>query len=208
MGDAAAPDPNLYARLAWLIAADAEAERRARLRISPREEEEALMIRNALTTERAFARFGLLLGTLPPAATFVRFLLNTPYEAPLYLVFMLPMLAICASFGCYMAKRLGRKFDEAERGSWIKTMLVALGYGFVWAAATGTLGGTPVFIVGGIFGFAFALPVALVAFALFAPLHRLLARGGMIDARQLAPLAWGISATIAALILSPNVMPY
>jgi hypothetical protein len=30
----------------------------------------------------------------------------------------------------------------------------------------------------------------------------------MIDARHLYPLAWGINLAIAALILSPNVMPY
>jgi hypothetical protein len=48
----------------------------------------------------------------------------------------------------------------------------------------------------------------MLAFAAFAPLHRLLARGGMIDARHLAPLAWGINLAISALILSPRLLPY
>lgn len=168
------------------------------------------LMRRPLTTEQAFARFGLLLGTLPPTAIFARFLIraNTEGDAIIFLAFMLPMLALCSVFGRFMAKRLGRRFDEVEHGSWLKTMLTALGYAFIWAAATGTAGGLPVYLIGGVFGFVCALPVALTAFAVFVPLHRLLARGGMIDARQLQPLAWGINLTIAALILSPHVIPY
>jgi fatty acid desaturase len=205
-----APDAALGARLNYLTTALAEAERRARLFRTPLEEHEMRLMRRPLTTEQAFARFGLLLGTLPPAAIFSHVLIGARHGngVPILLAFMLPMLAICATLGRFMAKRLGRRFDEAERGSWLKTISVALGYAFIWAAVTGTVGGLPVFIIGGIFGFACALPIALVAFALFVPLQRLLARGGMIDARQLQPLAWGINLVIAALILSPHVIPY
>ncbi|MDQ3907336.1 MAG: hypothetical protein M3268_03225 [Acidobacteriota bacterium] len=205
-----APDAAVGARLNYIAAALAEAERRARLFRTPREELEARLMRRPVTTERAFALFGLLLGTLPPAAIFGRFLIGarTSNQAMVFLAFMLPMLAICALLGRFMAKRLGRRFDEAERGSWLRTMLVALGCAFVWAAATGTAGGLPVFLVGGVFGFACALPCALIAFSVFVPLHRSLARGGMIDARHLHPLAWGINLSLAALILSPHVIPY
>jgi hypothetical protein len=191
----------------WLLAANNEAERRARIFRNPREEQEALLMRRPLTTEQAFARFGLLLGALPPAAIFFRLIYPWQLAAAYGLIFI-PMLLICAFVGRRMGARIGRKFDESERGSWLKTIIVALGYAFVWAAATGTAGGALFFGFGAIFGFASALPIALVAFALFAPLHRLLARGGMIDARHLSPLAWGINLTIAALILSPYIIPY
>jgi hypothetical protein len=203
--DANTPDPDLRARLTWLVAANAEADRRARR--NPREEEEALMMRRPLTTERAFARFGLLLGTLPPAAIFVRLLLLFHFTGTVGLIFV-PALLVCALLGWRMGAHAGRGFDESERGSWTRTIVVALEDAFVWAAATGAAGGAIFFGVGAIFGFVCALPVALFAFALFAPLHRLLARDGMIDARQLSPLAWGVNAAIAALILSPNVIPY
>lgn len=203
-------DAALGARLNYYAAALAESERRARIFRTAREEREMLLMSRPVTTERAFARFGLLLGTLAPAALFGRVLIrmHTNGEVMFFLAFMLPMLAICSLFGRFMAKRLGRRFDDAERGSWLKTILVALGYAFIWAVCTGALGGLPVFGIGAIFGVACALPVALVAFALFAPLHRLLARGGMIDARHLNPLAWGINLVVAALILSPQVFPY
>jgi hypothetical protein len=206
--EANAPDdPHLHARLAWLVAADAEAERRARLRRSPREEEEALMIRRPLTTEQAFARFGLLLGTLPPAAIFVRLISAFHFPELVSLIFV-PMLLVCALLGRRMGAQAGRGFDAGARGSWARTIITALEDACVWAAATGAAGGAIFFGVGAIFGFLCAFAVALPAFALFAAFHRTLARGGMIDARRLAPLAWGINAAIAALILSPNVMPY
>jgi hypothetical protein len=206
--DATSPDHALSARLIWLINANEAAERRARLRRRPREEEEALMMRRPLTNERAFARFGFLLGALSPAAIFCRIMIALGDKMIWMLLFFVPMLLICAFLGRRMGARAGSGFDESERGSWWRTIFDALEDAFVWAAVTGTAGGVLVFGVGALLGFVCALPVALVAFLLFAPLHRLLARGGMIDARHFYPLAWGINLTIAALILSPNVMPY
>jgi len=57
-------------------------------------------------------------------------------------------------------------------------------------------------------GVFYALAVALPAFLVFTTLHRLLARGGMIEERHLWPLAWAVAATPAALVLSPSLLPY
>ncbi len=40
------------------------------------------------------------------------------------------------------------------------------------------------------------------------PLHRLLARGGMIEAAQFRPLAWGVTMIFVALISSPHVFHF
>jgi hypothetical protein len=164
-------------------------------------------MRRPVSTERAFARFGMLLGMLPPAAIFLRVALLFHFSMVFGLIF-LPMLLVCALMGRRMGTVAGRTFDESERGSWCRTLIDALEDAFIWAAATGTAGGMIFFGIGAFFGFISALPVAMLAFALFAPLHRLLARDGMIEARHLAPLAWGINLTISALILSPHVLPY
>jgi hypothetical protein len=198
-----ANDSDLSARLTWLVAANAEADRRARRR--PREEEEALMMRRPITTGRAFARFGLLLGTLPPAAIFAR-LIFTLHIVGAFGVIFIPMLLICAFLGRRMGAHVSRQFTG--HCSWEEMFESALIAAFIWATATGAAGGALFFGVGALFGFGCALVVALPAFALFAMFHRLLMRDGMIDARQLSPLAWGISAAIAALILSPNIIPY
>ncbi|HVG28291.1 MAG TPA: hypothetical protein VM864_01090 [Pyrinomonadaceae bacterium] len=205
---AAPPDPDLDARLKWLVAANAAADRRERLRLRrPRGEQEAMLMRRPVPTERAFARFGLLLGLLPPAAIFLRLALLSHFTGLFNLIF-LPMLLVCALMGRRMGAHAGRTFDESERASRGRTLVDALEDAFIWAAATGGAGGAIFFGFGAVFGFACALPVAMLAFALFAPLHRLLARDGMIDARHLAPLAWGINLTISALILSPRLLPY
>jgi hypothetical protein len=164
-------------------------------------------MRRPVQTERAFARFGLLLGLLPPAAIFIRVALLFHFAGALSLIF-LPMLLVCALLGRRMGANAGRTFDESERGSWARTIIDALEDAFIWAAATGGAGGAVFFGVGALPGFVGALPVAMLAFALFATLHRLLARDGMIDARHLAPVAWGINLTITALILSPRLLPY
>jgi hypothetical protein len=198
---------DLDARLSWLLAADAEAERRARQFRTPREEREMLMMPRPVNAGRAYALFGLLLGTLPPAAIFIR-LFGYGFGHGLDLdeftlsALCLAMNVVCAFVGRQMGRAVGQTMiASAERRSWTLTVLFALVAAFVWAVATGAAGGAIFFGVGAIFGAFSALAVALPAFLAFTTLHRLLARGGMIDARHLRPLAWGVAATAAALVL-------
>lgn len=168
-----------------------------------------LLMSRPVPVERAFAQFGLLLGTLPPAAIFFR-LSAFMWEGnggPVWLIF-LPMLIICALVGWGMGKRLGKSMSDFERGGWARTMLYTILAALGWASVTGAVGGFLFFFIGAIFGVFCALAVALPCFLVFTSLHRLLARGGMIDARHLRPLAWGVPATAAALILSPYLLPY
>ncbi len=134
---------DLDARLNWLTAFDAEAERRARRFRTPREEREMLMMLRPVGVERAFALFGTLLGTLPPAAIFIRLFGDWPSREPgwggLGLAAMcLAMNVICAVVGRRMGRAVGHPMIAgAERRSWARTLLVALLASFVWAAATG-----------------------------------------------------------------------
>jgi hypothetical protein len=206
--DAAAADA--HPRLSWLIAAVAEDARRARLFRSPREQREMLLMPQPVTTERAYARFGLLLGTLPPAAIFVRLVilflrLDGGWLLPLLFV---PMLIICAFVGERLGGRIGRSTEEYGRGGWAWTISYASLAALGWAIVTGAAGGFLFFGIGAFFGIFCALACALPAFLVFAPLHRALARGGMIDERHLRPLVWGVPANIASLILSPYLLPY
>jgi hypothetical protein len=202
-------DPDTLARLNWLAAAEADAARRARLFRTPREESEMQMMLRPVAPAGAYKLFGLLLGTLPPAAIFFR--LSLPFvnaSSDWVALLFVPMLIICAAVGRLMGARLGRSMGEFERGGWTRTLLYTLAAALGWATVTGAAGGFLFFVIGSIFGVFAALAVAVPAFLVFASLHRLLARGGMIDARHLRPLAWGVPATVAALILSPYLLPY
>jgi hypothetical protein len=100
-----------------------------------------------------------------------------------------------------MGSVMGGWLAEKEDGSRMRTFFRALVAGISWGAVTGAAGGIPAFGIGAIYGQAFAVAVGIVAFPLFAMLHRPLARGGMIDARHFRPLACGVVMVITALIL-------
>lgn len=189
----------------WLTTALAREEARRRLTGTPAEEREMLLMRRPIETRKAFARFGMLLGLLPPAAIFWRMSGGEMFFARSdfgWLILFLAMNIVCCLVGRAMGSQVGKHIDDLERDSWSLMLLVAAGLGLWWAIVTGAAGGVLAFGVGAIFGIVFAAPVGLLAFMLFTPLHRSLARGGMIDARHFWPLAFGIVGTITALILS------
>lgn len=200
-----ADDPR--ARLNWLSLWNAEAERHAFLFRNAREEEQLRLMRRPWTTREAFARFGLLLGAFVPAAIFYRMFNygfhagGTGFEQSLFPILLLAMNMTCCVMGWKMGAVVGNRIDGYERASWHRMCACATGLGALWGLTTGAAGGVLFFGIGSLFGAFIALPVGMLGFLLFTLLHRLMARGGMIDARHFWPLACGVVLTITALIL-------
>ncbi len=151
---------------------------------------------------RTYALFGLLLGIFPPAAIFTK-MFGYGFSEGNGLVFLLLLFMniICAVTGYWMGVALSRSVEYIERDSWSTMMVLAPVLGMGWGAVTGAAGGFIFFGIGAVFGAYMAMAVGAVAFALFAALHRLVWRGGMIDARHFWPLASGVTLVISALIL-------
>ena len=192
-------------RLRWLMMANArEAERRKLFR-TPREEEEMCLMRLPIPTRQAFSLFGLLLGLLVPVTIFIRIFgygfRGSLSGSPLIFLICLAMNTACAIFGQRMGAKLSDQIDRYERLSWTSMIFYSVLIGICWGAATGAIGGAAFFVIGAAFGPFFAIPVAMIAFPLFTSLHRLLARGGMIDARHFWPLVFGVTMTIAMFIM-------
>ena len=191
-----------------LEAAIAAADERARRFRNPREETEMLLMRRPLTSERAYAHLGLLLGALPPAVIFYRFanygIEGNPdwWNDSWRVVLCLAMNLVCLFVGRRMGVRAGREVAKELGASWYRYAGAVILAAFHWGILTGAAGGFLCFGIGSIYGAIIAPMVALAAFTLFAPLHRFLARGGMIDARHFWPVACGVTLVIAALILS------
>jgi hypothetical protein len=167
-------------------------------------EEEVMAMRRPVSAQRAYAVFGLLLGTLPPAAIFYKMfgsIFGQSTEAAWLLLLIVAMNLACALAGRFMASRLSPLAETVESDSWLKTVLLSPFVGMLWGACAGALGGLIFFIIGAFFGALCAMAVGAVAFALFMPLHRSVARGGMIEASHLWPLACGVTMAITALIL-------
>ena len=184
------------------MAANGYDERRRRLFRTASEEDEMLLMRRPMPVRRTYALFGMLLGIFPPAAIFTKMLGYGLSEGSgiMFLVFLL-MNVICAVTGYWMGVALSRSVADWERESWTKMLLLLPVLGMGWGAITGAAGGFIFFGIGAVFGAYMAMAVGAVAFTLFAALHRLVWRGGMIDARHFWPLASGVTLVISALIL-------
>lgn len=210
---AATPDYDIDVRLSRLKSEIACAESRAKPR-RVREEARALSIIRPLTTEESYAWFGMFLGLFPPFAIFARILVpalsegasrqfSTADGALFWTMLFLVMNAVCCLVGRKFGAFLGRKLNDPRRWSWPKFIPEVVGLGVLWGVVTGAAGGAVGFLVGAVVGVLCAVPVAMLAFPVFAVLHRLLSHGGMIEERDLWPLAFGVPLTAAALILSP-----
>jgi hypothetical protein len=195
-------DQDTTARLNWLINTNAAED--ARL-AGAAHQEEIMMMRRPVSRQRAYALFGMLLGTLPPAAIFFRVFGSELTRQKFYLtrwfLLILAMNLACCFAGRFFGSKMGLMLNGIKRGSWTKELLLALFVGWCWATGTGAAGGLIFYGIGAIFGALFAIPVGLLAFSLFMPLHRSFARGGMIEAGHLWPLACGVTMTLTALIL-------
>jgi hypothetical protein len=193
-------------RLDFLLTENADYERRNALYRTSREEFEALSMRDPQTTAQSYRMLGMLLGAFAPAAYFSRMgnyglpTIDHPGN-PVLVFFFILMNAICILVGLNIGTVVGKRMEKMARASWTKLILYSLLMALFWAAVTGAAGGAIIFVVGGIFGIFFALPVALAAFPAFAIAHRLLERGHLIERKHLLPVAFGISLAISAFIL-------
>jgi hypothetical protein len=202
------PDYDINARLSWLKSELARDANVRALADADREAALALSMENPRTGRAAYAALGTLLGLLPPAAMFGRFLTSFNFradEAWWLLALCVVMNVICVAVGRAMGLWVGGRVGDPRRRTWHGLLLVAAFLGCLWGVVTGAAGGVLVFGIGAAAGAMLAVPVALAGFLLFAPLHRLFSHNGMIEARHLRPLALGVAGAIAALILSPGV---
>jgi hypothetical protein len=196
-------DSDTGLRLQWLRGEIARAEHPQAV-VWAREWERALAIARPVSTEQAYAKFGACLGLFPPFALFARIVaMQTEAGTALFWFVLLSLMnVVCWVVGWKLAAQMGRKLgDPRARGScsyFFLSLLVGLG----WAVVTGGAGGAVGFGIGAVVGVFCAVPVALAGFPLFAMLHRAHSHGGMIEERDLRPLAYGIPLTIAGIILS------
>jgi hypothetical protein len=195
-------DVHIAERLSWFShEIDPDVQRR-RL-IWEKEQSRALAMQRPLTTEQAYRRFGTFLGLFPPFAIFEHmFLGRNNYE--FWLVpLCVAMNIVCCLVGRWFGGRLGRWMSNPRTRSRTSFAFLIFVMAVAWSVVTGGLGGVLFLGIGAIFGAFIAAPVAFMGFPAFAILHRLISRGGMIEARHTWPLAFGIPLTIAAVISSP-----
>jgi hypothetical protein len=165
---------------------------------------EADLMKTPLTLEKTFAYFGLLLGTFPPAAFFIRLvadsgMLNSDGAWLLGVFFIVNLIS--AVVGYFSGKFIARSVRELEKFSWLAMLTIAPFVGMVWGIIAGGAGGVIIFVFGAVFGALLGSLVGGAALPIFAVFHRLLKKGEMIELKHFLPLAFGITFTICSFIL-------
>ena len=191
-------------RLDALLKINAEIAREKEMFASDREKLEAEMMAHPISTEKAFSYFGALLGALPPAAFFTRFMLDTKgfrgEDAWLIGVFAI-VNVVSAVVGYFSGRLIAKMVKNLEKTSWT-TMILALPFvGIIWGMMSGGAGGAVILLFGAIFGAILGGMVGSFALPVFTIFHRLLKKGDQIERKHFLPLAFGITFIISAFML-------
>jgi hypothetical protein len=193
-----------YQRLNTLLEINEKTARDKRLYKSEQEKLEAELMRHPLDTGKTFSYFGLMLGTFPPAAIFIKFLTESP-EFRIENLWVLGVIfiinIITATVGFFSGKLIGKMVRDVETYSWWLMLLLLPLIGMFWGVLAGGAGGVIVFLFGALFGGMFGAMVGGAALPVFAILHRLLKKGEAIEFKHFMPLAFGVTFTICAFIL-------
>lgn len=188
-------------RLAALIAANAETDRRNKLYPTLAVEAEVVAMRRPLTPEDAFAYFGLMIGLLVPASMFIAFALASSGYTEWIVYTLTTLTTITTTVAGYLfGKVVGRSVDKiASRPGHIRFMLLLL-IGALWGIAAGAMGGVFIFIIGAFFGAVLGGIVGSIALPAFALPYYAVRKGDMIDTRHFLPLAFGVTLAICSLV--------
>ncbi|MEZ5347132.1 MAG: hypothetical protein R2681_16415 [Pyrinomonadaceae bacterium] len=187
-----------------LLAANAKFNRDASLYRSEKEKAAARLMKDPMSAESAFSIFGLLLGIFPPAAVFLKMLMDIGVmkgESVWLIAIMVLVNAVAATVGYFSGKLVGKIVSNLEKYPWSVMLLLMPFVGLVWGMATGGTAGVFIFILGAFFGAAIGGAVGAAALPAFVVFHRLLKKGDKIEERILLPLAFGVSLVISAFIL-------
>jgi len=199
------PDDELtQKRLNALLAANAETAREKSVFRSEQEKLAAALMSNSLSAEKTFAYFGLLLGTFPPMAMFIRFFSEKGIfrgEDFWILGVVAVVNLIAAIVGYFSGKLIAKIVGELEKLSWHYMILAVPFVGIFWGMMAGGAGGIIIFLIGAFFGAALGAAVGSVALPVFTLFHRALKKGDQFDRRHFLPIAFGITFIICAFIL-------
>lgn len=185
-----------------LLKANLEIEREKSLYRNEQERFEADLMKSPLSTQKAVAYFGAMLGLFPPCAIFSKFLFQKSGNPEPGLIILLVLVNIvCAVAGYFSGKLIGKGLASVEKLSWHKMLLAVPMLGILWGIMTGAAGGIFIFVIGAAFGALIASIVGGIALPAFAIFHRWLKRGDVIEEKHFFPIALGITSIITAFIL-------
>lgn len=159
-----------------------------------------------LSTKDAVAQLGLLTGSIPTSAVFLKLLFDGPGNsdpagAVALTLIILAAIAATSAVGYFSGKLSGKILAELESGSWLPMVFSLPFIGATWGLLSGAAGGFLLLGIGAIFGGAIGAMVGAAVLTAFGILHRAVKDGDEIERNRFLPLAFGITGTVAAFIL-------
>ena len=199
-----ADDQATLRRLEVLLVENAETARSQNSYRTDREKFESELMQHPLSPDKVFSFFGLMLGTLPPATVFARFILETrTFESrDVWVIGVLVIVNIVTAIvGYFSGKLIAKMVTGVENYRWPIMIMILPLIGLLWGIMAGGAGGFVIFVFGAIFGAFIGGAVGAAALPIFVLFHRLMKRGDMIEAKHFLPLALGITLSICTFIL-------
>ena len=196
-------DESVRQRLDALLALNAETAHEKKMYHGEKEKTSAALMARPLDFRQTYAKFGLLLGTFPPAAFFARYLLDAKIRPDeLWIIgLMAVVVLLSATVGYQSGKVVAKAQRSLENESYSLMFLLTPLIGAAWGIAAGGAGGLVIFGIGAIFGAMLGGAVGAVALPLFALFHRWMKSGEMIERKHFLPLAFGVTFVLSAFIL-------
>ncbi len=207
IGEGISPDDTDRAveqRLAYLIKINAELADERSLFRSGRERTEAALMVNPIPSRKAFAYFGYMIGTLPPASIALKIIAESSGHDPMTAIFvvLLATAAVVTGMVGYVTGKYVPMMISRVDGFRLpnRIALVSL-IGLVWGAVAGAAGGLFLFLIGAIFAGAFGGIIGAITLPVLSAFHQTLRRGDFIEMRHFLPIAFGITLSVCAFIL-------
>ncbi|HKX84966.1 MAG TPA: hypothetical protein VJL58_12145 [Pyrinomonadaceae bacterium] len=190
-------------RLGWLIDENHRIARERSLYRNDRERLLAEAMRRPVTISKAYRWFGLMLGSVPPAAMVAKAAANSgQFEVEAFGFALLILLAGLAAgiVGYFSGKLTANTVKRAERFSMPNRAVLIAFVGMTWGIACGAAGGVLIFIFGAIPAAFIGGITAALALPIFATLLSTVRAGNHVALSHFLPISLGIVLSIVAFI--------
>ncbi len=172
---------------------------------SERERLDADLMTCPIDLRKAYAYFGLMIGSLPPFALVLRIIGETMPADRIPLMFLLLLTAagiVTGVAGYASARFIPSALDRISNFRLPNRVALLTLIGFAWGAVSGVVGGLFLFIVGAIFAGIVGGIIGAVTVPILVVFHSALRRGDFIEIKHFLPIAFGITLSLCSFILS------
>jgi len=182
---------------------NAKIARRKSLFANDEEKRKAMLMTRPIDSRQAFGLFGLMIGSLPLFAVALNILFPGGGDASGVASIFAVVGVITGLTGFGLGRRfVPRAVRYASNCSAPNRVALWIVIGLAWGAVSGAAGGLVIFIFGAFFGAIIGGVIGAVAVPIMVALHSSVRVGDFVETKHFLPIAFGISLSLCAFVLS------